>query len=292
MKLPRIVAVAAVPAAVAASLALSACGTGVTAVTAAAVAKQPLQALDNSGSAGSVTFTFDDGPSNFDQALLTELGKLHLRAVFFVFGDKVAANRKIIQQELAAGDLVENHTWDHKSFTGFSTHSKPLTYPEITSELTRAQQAIIAAGAPAPTLYRPPYGDVNGYENDLAASMGLRIVMPYESNPHHTPRIVDSMDWTGLSAAQIVTAVTRGAASQGVHFPGMDGGSILAFHDSAPGSCVNPAKSDAALCADVIQMMKALPGIVAYMNVHQFGVTVNVPSNATGNVVPNVPVKR
>jgi peptidoglycan/xylan/chitin deacetylase (PgdA/CDA1 family) len=292
MKLSRIVTAGAVPAAVAASLALSACGTGVTAVTAAAVAKEPLQALDNSGSAGSVTFTFDDGPGLFDQALLTELGKLHLRAVFFVFGDKVAANRKIIQQELAAGDLVENHTWDHKSFTGFSTHSKPLTYPEITSELTRAQQAIIAAGAPAPTLYRPPYGDVNGYENDLAASMGLRIVMPYESNPHHTPRIVDSMDWTGLSAAQIVTAVTRGAVSQGVHFPGMDGGSILAFHDSAPGSCVNPAKSDAALCADVIQMMKALPGIVAYMNVHQFGVTVNVPSNATGNVVPNVPVKR
>ena len=292
MKLSRIVTAGAVPAAVAASLALSACGTGVTAVTAAAVAKEPLQALDNSGSAGSVTFTFDDGPGLFDQALLTELGKLHLRAVFFVFGDKVAANRKIIQQELAAGDLVENHTWDHKSFTGFSTHSKPLTYPEITSELTRAQQAIIAAGAPAPTLYRPPYGDVNGYENDLAASMGLRIVMPYESNPHHTPRIVDSMDWTGLSAAQIVTAVTRGAVSQGVHFPGMDGGSILAFHDSAPGSCVNPAKADAALCADVIQMMKALPGIVAYMNVHQFGVTVNVPSNATGNVVPNVPVKR
>ena len=292
MKLSRIVTAGAVPAAVAASLALSACGTGVTAVTAAAVAKEPLQALDNSGSAGSVTFTFDDGPGLFDQALLTELGKLHLRAVFFVFGDKVAANRKIIQQELAAGDLVENHTWDHKSFTGFSTHSKPLTYPEITSELTRAQQAIIAAGAPAPTLYRPPYGDVNGYENDLAASMGLRIVMPYESNPHHTPRIVDSMDWTGLSAAQIVTAVTRGAVSQGVHFPGMDGGSVLAFHDSAPGSCVNPVKADAGLCADVVQMIKALPGIVDYMNAHNFGVTVDVPSNATGNIVPNVPVKR
>jgi peptidoglycan/xylan/chitin deacetylase (PgdA/CDA1 family) len=292
MKLSRIIAVGAAPAAVAASLALSACGTGVTAVTAAAVAEQPLQGLDNSGSAGSVTFTFDDGPGIFDQGLLTELGKLHLRAVFFVFGDKVAANRKIIQEELAAGDLVENHTWDHKSFTGLSTGSKPLTYPEITTELTRAQKAIIAAGAPAPTLYRPPYGDINGYENDLAASMGLRIVMPYESNPNHAPRIVDSMDWTGISAAQIVTAVTQGAVSHGVHFPGMDSGSILAFHDSAPGSCVNPAKADAALCGDVIQMMKALPDIVAYMNAHHFGVTVNVPSNATGNVVPNVPVKR
>jgi len=287
--------VAAVPAAAAVAVALSGCGSsgpGDLGATAAAIAKQPVHPLDNSGSAGSVTFTFDDGPSIFDQALLTEMGKLHLRGVFFVFGDKVAGNRKIIQEETAAGDLVENHTWDHQSFTGFSTHSKPLTYPEITEELVHTQRAIVAAGAPAPMLYRPPYGDINGYENNLAAAMGLRIVMPYMSNPHHTPRIVDSMDWTGRSAAQIVTAVTRGAVSEGVRFPGMDGGSILAFHDSAPGSCVNPVKADAALCADVVQMIKALPGIVDYMNAHNFGVTVDVPSNATGNVVPNVPVKQ
>lgn len=285
MKLSRIVTAGAVPAAVAASLALSACGTGVTAVTAAAVAKEPLQALDNSGSAGSVTFTFDDGPGLFDQALLTELGKLHLRAVFFVFGDKVAANRKIIQQELAAGDLVENHTWDHKSFTGFSTHSKPLTYPEITSELTRAQQAIIAAGAPAPTLYRPPYGDVNGYENDLAASMGLRIVMPYESNPHHTPRIVDSMDWTGVSAAQIVTDVTQGASSDGTFYPGINGGSIVGFHDAAPGSCTAPSAENAPLCADVLNTIGSLQGIVNYMNANNLGNTVTVPTDATGGIL-------
>jgi peptidoglycan/xylan/chitin deacetylase (PgdA/CDA1 family) len=299
MKLPRSIAMTAVPAAVAATVAaalgLSACGSGGTSdprATAAAIAQQTVHPLDNNGSAGSVTFTFDDGPSIFDQALLTELSRLHLRAVFFVFGDKVAGNRKIIQEEVAAGDLVENHTWDHQSFTGFSTHSKPLTYPEITAELASTQRAISATGAPAPTLYRPPYGDINGYENNLAAAMGLRVVMPYMSNPHHTPRIVDSMDWTGRPAAQIVTAVTRGAVSDGVRFPGMDGGSILAFHDSAPGSCVNPAKADAGLCADVLQMMKALPGIVDYMNAHHLGVTVDVPSNATGNIVPNVPVKQ
>jgi hypothetical protein len=39
-------------------------------------------------------------------------------------------------------------------------------------------------------------------------------------------------------------------------------------------------------------MIKALPGIVDYMNAHNFGVTVDVPSNATGNIVPNVPVKQ
>ncbi len=286
---------AAVPATVAAALALSACGTGGTAATAAAaaaIAKQPVHALDNSGSAGNVTFTFDDGPGLFDQALLTELGRLHLHAVFFVFGNKVAANPRIIHEYLAAGDLVENHTWDHKSFTGFSTHSRPLTYPEITQELAQTQRAIVAAGAPTPTLYRPPYGDINGYENNLAAAMGLRIVMPYESNPHQAPRIVDSMDWIGLSAAQVVTAVTRGWVSQGVHFPGITGGSIAAFHDSAPGSCVDPAPADVPLCGDVVQMMKALPGIVDYMNAHNLGVTVNVPSNATGNIVPNVPVKQ
>ena len=45
------------------------------------------------------------------------------------------------------------------------------------------------------------------------------------------------------------------------------------------------------LCNDVINMIRSLPGIVAFMNRHHLGVTTDVPANATGGVVPNIPAK-
>jgi peptidoglycan/xylan/chitin deacetylase (PgdA/CDA1 family) len=248
--------------------------------------RQAVQPLSNNASNGRVVFTFDDGPDIHTPALLAELQVLHLRAVFFVIGDKIAAHSQMIRAEVADGDVVADHTWDHQSFTGGSTHSVALSDAEVKAELERTEQAIVAAGAPKPTLYRPPFGDITGHYNDLAAALGLRIVMPYEVLPTYTPRIVDSMDWTGISAQQIVSDVTKGYVSDGVHYPGIDGGSIIAMHESAPGKCMG----EPALCGDALQTIAALPGIVAYMNAHHLGMTVDVPLDATGHAVPNMPI--
>ncbi len=246
----------------------------------------PVHPLHNNASAGKIIFTFDDGPDSYTPALLKELKALHLRAVFFVFGWKAKAYPQVIREELADGDRVENHTWDHPSFTGASTDTPPLSVAKIKAELVATQQAIVAAGAPKPRLYRPPFGDINAQDNEIAASLGLRLVEPFSVTPKGKP--IDSRDWTGISAAQIDRDVTLGYYVGSRYVPGIHRGSVIGFHDSAP---AGPCSAEELLCNYTINAIRSLPGIVAFMNRHHLGVTTDVPDNATGGVVPNIPAK-
>ena len=251
----------------------------------------PLQPLHNSAANGHVVFTFDDGPDSYTPALLAELHKLRLRGVFFEFGWKVAAHPQIVREQLAAGDVIENHTWDHPSFTGASPGTRPLTAARIRTELESTQQAIVAAGAPKPTLYRPPFGDITPADNEIAARLGLRIVEPFSAKPNGN--IVDSRDWMGISATQIARDVEYGywgrSNHRSMYFAGLSQGArLIGFHDSGPQSCARPSK----LCRDVINTIRALPLIVAWMNLHHLGVTTDMPPDATGGAVPNIPVSR
>jgi peptidoglycan/xylan/chitin deacetylase (PgdA/CDA1 family) len=108
-----------------------------------------LPVLNNNASAGKAVFTFDDGPGIHTLGLVSELQAEHVPAIFFEIGDRVAANPRVVQAEVKAGFLVEVHTWDHKSLTGASTHTKPLTDAQVRSELIKCINAIVAAGAPS-----------------------------------------------------------------------------------------------------------------------------------------------
>ena len=214
--------------------------------------------LHSDASAGRVVLTFDDGPDFYTAQVIAELDKLHLHGVFFDIGWKAAAHPELVRAEIANGEVVGNHTWDHKSFTGQGggVTNKPLTQAQVRAELSEANAAIISAGAPKPALWCPPYGAVNAADEQTAASLGLRVVL--DSGPN----IIDSNDWAGLTAAQIAARVD----------PRLRDGTIIAFHDglrTAP------------------QMIAALPLIVAYMNAHHLGATTTVRPDATGGIVPD-----
>ena len=223
-----------------------------------ALAPAPGVPLHSDASAGRVVLTFDDGPDFYTAQVIAELDELHLHGVFFDIGSKAAAHPELVHAEIASGNVVGNHTWDHKSFTGkgVGVTNKPLTQAQVRTELTGADAAIVSAGAPKPVLWRPPYGAVNAADEQTAASLGLRIVLDSGTN------IIDSNDWAGLTAAQIAARVD----------PRLRDGTIIAFHDglrTAP------------------QMIAALPLIVAYMNAHHLGATTTVRPDATGGVVPD-----
>jgi peptidoglycan/xylan/chitin deacetylase (PgdA/CDA1 family) len=243
--------------------------------------------LSNTASAGRVIFTFDDGPDQYTQALLTELKKLRVPAVFFVFGWKALAHPALIHEELADGDVIENHTWDHLSFTGASTGTAPLPAAKIQAELSSTQRALISLGVPAPRYYRPPFGDITPQDNAVAASLGLKIMQPFSVIPDGN--ITDSRDWTGANAAQITHDVTHGyyitQDGQKSWRAGIKGGSVIGFHDSSPGNC-NPTDP---LCADVKQTILALPGIVTWMNAHHLGATVRFSGSMTGGMDLSLP---
>jgi hypothetical protein len=129
--------------------------------------------------------------------------------------------------------------------------------------------AIVAAGAPRPTLYRPPFDDVTPADNRVAKSLGERIVLSY-GDP--ASKIIDSGDWTHLSAKQIAHNVIHGYKNeQGNWIPGLRSGSIIGYHDGIPGSAPNNAAY-------------SLQPIVNYMNAHHMCSTTAVPNPADGGV--------
>jgi len=231
----------------------------------------PGPALNNSGpKVGHVIFTFDDGPDIYTPSVLAELKVLHIPgAIFFDIGMKSAERPTLVQEEVADGDIVGNHTWNHLSFTGTGTNTKPLPKARVADELTFTNDAITAAGAPTPTLFRPPYGAINAKDVQIAAKHGLRLVM--DSSNDNT--IVDSNDWSGIPPQQIASQVEASLsdyagtpASAAKH----GGTRIVAFHDG-----VNTAPNT----------ILALPLIVAWMNAHNWGSTLVLPKDTTGQIL-------
>jgi peptidoglycan/xylan/chitin deacetylase (PgdA/CDA1 family) len=228
--------------------------------------------VSNDCSGGYVALTFDDGPGPNTPALMQAMKALNLTGVFFVLGSKVdgsPAGQQTLRDEVAAGFSVQNHTYDHASFTGASTGTQPLTEEQVTTELENTSAAIVSAGVPRPTLYRPPYGDIDAYHDLIAQHLGYRIVMPW-STP--TGNIVDSQDWTGASVDQIVANVTQGYTKNGYFYPGIKADSIVLMHDGEDATTMNTIQS--------------FQPIVDYMNSKHLCSTATIRPDATGGVVP------
>ena len=141
--------------------------------------------INRSCAGGYLRLTFDDGPdATVTPQVLDTLKSRGVRATFFVVGVNVAAQPGLVRREAAEGHQVGNHTWDHPYLTQLSVNDQ-------TAEFTRDTDAIIAAGAPRPTQWRPPYEDWNSGVQALASSLGMTMVLwSYET---------DSNDWQGGS---------------------------------------------------------------------------------------------
>lgn len=231
------------------------------AVAAPGAAPAPARPWDCSG--GRVYLTFDDGPGPGTEFLLDRLAAENLHATFFVIGDHIAGNEGLIRREVVEGHSVQNHSYHHFNLVTGVDLSGVQRYPwaasEIENELLRTNRAIVAAGAPRPTEYRPPYGSVN-VEVDLAARrQGLRLVMPWSDSA--AGNIVDSHDTeAGVTAADVVrNAVT-----------GLRPGVIIAMHDGEMAS------------AQLIA--RALPGIADAMQAERLCSSVAIRPDATGGV--------
>jgi peptidoglycan/xylan/chitin deacetylase (PgdA/CDA1 family) len=139
---------------------------------------------------GYVGLSFDDGPNNGTTTqVLNALRSAGVRATFFNIGTKVQQNPTLARSQTSAGMWVGNHSWTHPHLTQMSAS-------QISSELSRTQQAIQQATGQTPRLFRPPYGETNGTVRSVEAQLGLTEVL----------WTVDSRDWAGASTSQIVQA--------------------------------------------------------------------------------------
>jgi peptidoglycan/xylan/chitin deacetylase (PgdA/CDA1 family) len=153
---------------------------------------------------GYVGLTYDDGPrAGNTNTLLNALRSNGLRATMFNTGQNAAAQPGLVAAQVSAGMWVANHSYTHP-------HMLTLSAAQMSSELSRTQSAIQAAGGGTPVLFRPPYGETNATLQSAASALGLRQII----------WDVDSQDWNNASTAQIVAAANT-----------LTNGQIILMHD-------------------------------------------------------------
>lgn len=149
-----------------------------------------------------VALTFDDGPrADSTPKILTILEQEQVKATFFVVGRYVPANASLVKRMATDGYDIGNHTWAHPNL-------KKLTTPQIQEQINLTQAAIVAAGAPAPILFRPPYMDLN---DQVKAAINMPIILWN----------VDTRDWAEKDPARIAQAIEAQLRP----------GAILVLHD-------------------------------------------------------------
>jgi peptidoglycan-N-acetylglucosamine deacetylase len=103
------------------------------------------------GGRRTLALTFDDGPSESTERVLTILQRYHVPATFFQCGMNVLRLPSVALAVLSAGHEIGNHS-----------HTHPRLYfrsaVAIEMEFARAQEAIENSMGLRPRLMRPPFG--------------------------------------------------------------------------------------------------------------------------------------
>ncbi|MGY1834610.1 polysaccharide deacetylase family protein [Blastococcus sp. SYSU DS0510] len=222
-----------------------------------------LRPLASDCSGGYVVLSFDDGPRQHTGALLDRLRDLRLTAVFFWSGHNIEGRGELVRRAVAEGHVLGNHTQSHADLTTGELPSGEQVVPwgdaQIRDELARANELLVAHGAPVPELYRPPYGAINRQVDDVAQTLGLRLVMSFGRDA--SDNLVDSHDTEGISAEEIAANVVGP----------MRDGSIITMHDGLGQATLNS--------------IEALQAVVDAMNERGLCTTTEVRADATGRML-------
>ena len=158
-------------------------------------AAQVVSRGDASGMA--VALTFDAGAdAGYTSQILDTLSANGIVASFGITGRWAEQYPQLLGRIVDEGHELINHTYDHRSFTGYSTDLAPLSQADRWAQLERTE-AIVQQLTGASTLpyFRPPYGDYDASVNTDVGAHGYRYNVMWT---------VDSLGWNGLSADAIV----------------------------------------------------------------------------------------
>ncbi len=154
-----------------------------------------------------VALTFDDGPGRDTAGVIAVLAQKGVQATFFAVGYEVAADPDLVRTEIAAGDAVGDHTWDHPDLT-------TLTPAQIDDQLRRGADAIRAATGEPVHLFRPPYGRTNATVISEATKLGMTQILWN----------VDPSDYLRPGSAAIAARTLAAATGRGIVVAMHDGG--------------------------------------------------------------------
>jgi peptidoglycan/xylan/chitin deacetylase (PgdA/CDA1 family) len=180
-----------------------------------------------------VALSFDAGSdTGFTTQILDILKTENVKASFGVTGKWAEQNPDIFRRIVTEGHHLINHTYDHKSWTGFSSSTMLLNREARIAELDKAEQVFkTLGGVTAKPWFRPPYGDVDNDTDKLLGQMGYKYDALWT---------VDSLGWMGKTVPQIVEICRKGFVP----------GAILLFH-------VGSQSQDANALVQIIKEIRA-----------------------------------
>ena len=122
-------------------------------------------------SARKLALTFDDGPNPaITLKLLNLLDRHNAKATFFLIGRYVRECPELVQETVARGHEVGNHTELHPNLLW-------LNPTKVRVELRLCHDAIRGAIGMPPKWFRPPFGMRNPWVVPAACELGYRTVM-------------------------------------------------------------------------------------------------------------------
>jgi peptidoglycan/xylan/chitin deacetylase (PgdA/CDA1 family) len=105
-----------------------------------------------------VALTFDAGSdAGYASRILDTLKANKVKASFGMTGQWAEAHPALLRRIVREGHTVMDHTYSHRSFTGSSTGTAPLSYKQRSHELRKTESAVQRiAGVSTKPYFRPP----------------------------------------------------------------------------------------------------------------------------------------
>ncbi|MBE6910054.1 MAG: deacetylase [Ruminococcaceae bacterium] len=191
-------------AALAAAAILAAASWTPAAVSAAAARELPIYCVERDQKLCSISFDAAWGADN-TQKILDVLDEYGVKATFFVVSAWAEQYPDTAKAIVAHGHELMNHSTKHD-------HYSSLTAEQIVADVNKCNDVIESISGVRPTLIRCPYGEYDDHVIAAIRSIGMEPVQ----------WDVDSLDWKGISAAEITRRVTGKVRC----------GSIVLFHNA------------------------------------------------------------
>ena len=144
-----------------------------------------------------IALTFDDGPHPvYTQLLLDGLKERGVQATFFLIGESLEGNEKIVKQMSEEGHIIGNHTYTHVQLN-------LLNLDAACVEIWKTNTALFDITGKIPVFIRPPYGL---WDEESACAVEMQAVLWN----------IDTEDWKYKDKNRIVELVIKHAKDGGI----------------------------------------------------------------------------
>ncbi|MCF8260510.1 MAG: polysaccharide deacetylase family protein [Melioribacteraceae bacterium] len=118
-----------------------------------------------------ILITFDDGPhTGSNDKILEKLHNYNYKALFFVEGRFVKSNKSLLNEILAEGHQLGNHSFSHKNL-------RKSNKEDLLEEIKSTNDSISEIIGESVQFFRPPYGKFNSEILKISKQLKLNTVL-------------------------------------------------------------------------------------------------------------------